>query len=193
MEIRPLIAVLLIGFFYPLWLVTGLIDYLCHRRSDIAKTSGSTESWLHVAQFASLGLALSLAALLAITPLAFTLLAGLVVVHTILSFMDVSYTDGRRYISPLEQHAHGFMDVLPIVGVCLIGVLNWNELQAAPWTLGWKQPPIPKLQCVALIGSYFILAGVPIFEELLRTLTSKVESPPLFDNRPKAKEARRSD
>jgi hypothetical protein len=176
MEIRSLVDALLIGVFYPLWLIAGLIDYICHRRSDIAHSSGSTESWLHVAQFASLGLTLSLAALLAITPLAFTLLAGLVVIHTILSFIDVSYTEGRRYISPLEQHAHGFMDVLPIVGVCLIGVMNWNELQASPWTLKWKQPPIPGLQGVALIGSYFILAGVPIFEELLRTLRSKVES-----------------
>lgn len=192
MEI-PLIAVLLVGVFYPLWLIAGLIDYICHRRSDIAETSGSTESWLHVAQFASLGLTLSLAVLLAITPLTFTLLAILVVVHTILSFMDVSYTEGRRYISPLEQHAHGFMGVLPIVGICLIGVLNWNELQAASWTLDWKQPPIPGWQCVALIGSYFVLAGVPIFEELLRTRTFKGQSQPLVDNRPETKEARTSD
>jgi len=55
------------------------------------------------------------------------------------------------------------------------------------------KPPIPKLQCAALIGSYFVLAGVPIFEELVRTLTPKVASPPLFDNRPETKEARTSD
>jgi hypothetical protein len=32
-----------------------------------------------------------------------------------LALADVSYTQRRRFISPLEQHVHGYMEVLPVV------------------------------------------------------------------------------
>lgn len=56
-EVRSLLIVLLLVI-YAIWLLAGMVDYLCHRWMDIGGTSGSTESWLHVAQFVALGVAL---------------------------------------------------------------------------------------------------------------------------------------
>ena len=168
MDERSLI-VLLAGLLYALWLAAGLADYLCHRRTDIAATSGVAESWLHFLQFLVLGLGLLLGVLLAITPLVFALIAATVGAHSVLAFFDVSYTQGRRFISSLEQHVHGYMEVLPVVAVCLLAVFNWREVTAAPWILRWKSPPLASAISLALLGSFFVLAGTPIVEELIRT------------------------
>jgi len=173
MDERSLI-VLLASLLYALWLAAGLADYLCHRRTDIAVTSGVAESWLHFLQFLVLGLGLLLGTLLSITPLVLALIAATVGAHSVLAFFDVSYTQGRRFISPLEQHVHGYMDVLPVVAVGLLAVLNWEEVTAAQWILRWKSPPLASATHVALLGSFFVLAGAPIVEELIRT--SKRES-----------------
>jgi hypothetical protein len=66
------------------------------------------------------------------------------------------------------------MDVLPVVAVALLAVLNWEEVTAAQWILRWKSPPLSSATHVALLGSFFVLAGTPIVEELIRT--SKRES-----------------
>jgi len=81
----------------------------------------------------------------------------------------VSYTQGRRFISSLEQHVHGYMEVLPVVAVGLLAVLNWEEVTAAQWILRWKSPPLASATHVALLGSFFVLTGAPIVEELIRT------------------------
>ena len=85
-----------------------------------------------------------------------------------LAFVDVSYTQGRRHISPLEQHVHGYLEVLPIVAVALWVVLAFDELGTAPWALQWDSP-LSRLPRIALLGSFFVLAGTPIVEEWLRT------------------------
>ena len=74
MNERTLITDLLVGVLYGIWLVAGFVDYLCHRGTDIAKTSGAPESRLHVAQFVVLSVGMLLATILAITPLTFTML-----------------------------------------------------------------------------------------------------------------------
>jgi hypothetical protein len=168
MDQRSLI-VLLAGLLYALWLVAGFVDYVCHRRTEIAKTSGAPESWLHLLQFLALGMALLLGTLLAITPLVLVLIAAFVGAHSVLAFRDVAYTQGRRFISPLEQHVHGYMEVLPIVAVGLLIVLSWDEMHASPWTLRWKSPLRSPAEALALLGSFFLLAGTPIVEELIRT------------------------
>ena len=168
-DVRSLLIVLLLVI-YAIWLLAGMVDYLCHRWTDIGGTSGSTESWLHVAQFAALGVALLLTTLLAITPLVFVLILTAVVGHSVLSYIDVSYTQPRRHISPLEQHTHGFLDVLPLIAACLVGVVNWHEVSVGSWSVHSRDPPLRVWPSVLLLGSFLLLAGVPIFEELWRTL-----------------------
>jgi hypothetical protein len=159
-------------FLYALWLVAGLVDYLCHRRTDIAETSGAPESRLHVAQFLVLGQALLVATLLELTPLTLAWLAASVVVHSVLAFRDVAYTQDLRYISPLEQHVHGYLEVIPVVALVLFAVSNWDPMVQMPWTLEWRSAGLSSTALTLLLGSFFVLAGGPVAEELLRTSTN---------------------
>lgn len=117
MSQQALLKALLLWGIYPLWLLAGAGDYLCHRRTDIEHSSGSGESWFHLLQFLTLLVAFGAALLLEQNAVVFGVMVFAVLTHSVLAHMDVSYTDGRRYISPLEQHIHGFMDVLPLVAV----------------------------------------------------------------------------
>ena len=169
MSLRELLVAFLVWVIYPLWLIAGFLDYLFHRKTHIERTSGPTESWLHLAQFASLGIPLLLVAFLAVTPPVIAIVASAIAVHTGLSIADVSYTEGRRHVSALEQHAHAFMVVLPVIATGFVAILNWEDLASGRWIIKPKDEPIPSLSAAMLVGSYFVLAGTPIVEELIRT------------------------
>ena len=170
MELRSHLILLLVYVMYPMWLVVGAVDYLCHRRTRISHTSGVTESSLHVLQFVSLALPLGLALFLQVNALVFTLICGFILAHTILAYVDVRYTLGLRHISALEQQVHGLMDTLPLMALALVGALNWESirqgfagagLQLQQDKLAWPQ--------FAFMLSFLVLSGVPILEEWLRT------------------------
>jgi hypothetical protein len=174
MDIRELLQTLLVWGLYPVWLLAGAVDYLCHRQTDIEHTSGTQESWLHLLQFISLLIAFAAAALMNVSLLVFGIMIALVLAHSVLAHIDVSYTDGRRHISPIEQLVHGFMDVLPLVAVALIGVLHWPEITASPDSPIFSLRP-PDLGRTLLVGSFAVLSGVPIIEELARTYRHRGE------------------
>src|SRR5687767_3001197 len=155
MDLHALLVGFLTAVLYPLWLLAGFYDYICHRRTDIERTSGAAESRYHLAQFASLAVPLVCAALLEVTPLVFTILVLFVLMHTVLGVADVAYTQDRRYISPLEQFVHGFMSVLPVVAVGLVGIIHSSDILSSPWALRPKDAPIPWRQMGLLVGSYF--------------------------------------
>jgi hypothetical protein len=169
MSLEALLENLLWWGIYPLWLLAGAGDYLCHRRTDIEHTSGSAESWFHLLQFLTLLAALAAGAFLETNALVFGFMIVAILAHTVLAHLDVSYTDGQRYISPFEQLVHGFMDVLPLVAVSIFGVLHWQEiatgLNGAPFSLVRQDE-----SRLWLLASFIVLAGVPIMEELVRTL-----------------------
>lgn len=169
----------LIGFLayvlYPVWLVAGAADYLCHRRTRIEATSGSKESWFHVTQWLTIVVIVGVAALFDISRLALMLMFLAAAVHTALSYLDVSYTDNRRHISPFEQHVHAFMVVLPLVGVALLAILFWSD--GSIWGLSWKQPALGSVERWLLLGSVVLLTGAPVVEELVRTYRRKEYAP----------------
>lgn len=169
MNVPELLQALLLWGFYPAWLIAGAGDYLCHRKTDIEHTSGTKESWLHLLQFATLLVAFAAAVLLKLNAIVYALIVALVTAHTVLAHWDVSYTEGRRHISPLEQHVHGFMEVLPLVATALVGVLHWPEITASAGSPMFSLRAPLDLGRVLLVGSFALLAGVPILEELART------------------------
>jgi hypothetical protein len=118
------------------------------------------ESLLHVAQFAALLVFLLAVMLIEADYVALMVAAAAVVSHTTLAVIDVSYTDGRRRISPFEQWVHGYMDVLPLVALALIVILRWGD----------NGLPLGPRATLTMLGSYVFLAGIPIAEELLRTI-----------------------
>jgi hypothetical protein len=168
MALRTLLGEFLSWVVYPLWLLAGAGDYFSHRLTDIEHTSGSRESWFHLAQFVSIAVIFCSAVLLEITAGVLAIMVVALIVHTALSLTDVSYTLGRRHISAFEQHVHSFMDVLPFMAVCLLALMHWDAL-ASGAMLRWKDDPLTSTQIGLLLGSFFVLAGGPIVEEWFRT------------------------
>jgi hypothetical protein len=167
MDARALGLNFLAWVLYPLWLAAGAADYLCHRRTHIEHTSGVVESWLHIAQFISIGALLALATLFSITTMVWVCLLALALVHSALSFLDVAYSEKRRRISPTEQLMHGFLNVIPLIAVGWLGVLNWplsSRAASGPW---FESTPM------MLLVSFGALAGAPILEEFVRTLRAR--------------------
>jgi hypothetical protein len=165
---RDTIYQLIAYLFYPLWLAGGGVDYLCHRRSAIERTSGFHESLYHLAQFITIAAIVICIALFAGSLAIFAVLVGTVLLHTLLSYFDVRFTERRRYISPLEQHAHAAMDILPIVVVALVIVLEWHSA-AFTWAVRLRSPMLEPAQLVIVIGTIVVGAGAPVLEELWRT------------------------
>lgn len=170
MDLRTALLGLLIWVLYPLWLLAGAADYFCHRGTDIERNSGAIESWLHFAQFACIGIALVLAVSFEITWPVWLLMFIAVAAHSALSFLDVRYTTGRRYISPFEQQVHGYLEVIPVIAVCLIGTLHWPQSQARTGSSAFVlNGAFITGKAGVLLLSFAVLAGVLVLEELIRT------------------------
>lgn len=169
MAVVPALSTLLLWVIYPIWLIAGAVDWLCHRATHIETTSGTAESWLHFAQFLSLGAFLAAALLLPYDALALATTLAAVLVHTLLSYIDVRFTLGRRHISALEQHVHGFLDVLPWVAWALWIVMNLHggPAHANAWHMDARGT-------LLMLGSYAVLAGAPVLVELRRTLRTRM-------------------
>ena len=176
MQLRVLLGGFLGWVLYPLWLIGGAVDYVCHRRTDIQHTSGIRDSWLHVAQFATMAVFFASAILLQITMPVIITLVALVLTHTVLSFIDVSYTLGRRHISTSEQHAHGLLNVVPLIAVGLLAILNWETLLSLSTdpVIRLKDEPLTATHVAMLLGSFTVLAGGPVLEEWLRTYRARL-------------------
>lgn len=124
---------------YLVWLLAGSVDFLLHRRSDLAHTSGLAESSLHGIQLGLLGLAVL--AWLAFAPgLGLTLVLGaLVLAHALVGYADTRVAWPRRSITPLEQHVHSILDLAPWIA---LGCIVWGQGGQARGN-GWGLQPDP--------------------------------------------------
>ncbi len=172
---RALQRVLLYGIL-PLWTIPGFVDYLLHRKSDIEHTSGTHESMLHALQMTTIGIPTLMALLLEVNAGTVAAMIGGVALHEALTLWDIAYAEPLRRPSPSEQHAHSFLEVVPLMA--LTSMLSLHPAQTAAlfgrgttrraWALKLKAPPLSRRYIAgifALIGS---LLFAPYTEELVR-------------------------
>lgn len=158
----------------PLWIAAGLADYLCHRATSIETTSGTKESALHLAQFALVGIPVTLALFLDINAGYFVLAAVFLLLHHAVAAVDLVYANPRRHIAPREQMIHSFLEIMPLTAIFLLAVLYWPQVLA----LVGKGPETaifsPKIRLLPLafiattLAGAFFLNFVPYVEELWR-------------------------
>ncbi len=162
----------------PLWLVVGLADYFLHRRTKIEENAGTKESVLHALQLGEAGIPVLLGLLFDINALVIAVMLVALVVHEATALWDVTYAHTRRYIGPLEQHLHSFLEVLPIMAVSFVTILYWNQFAAL---FGWgpeeprfefraKADPVPTGYLVALFSFIAVFIVLPYGEELWRCI-----------------------
>lgn len=165
---------------FPLWLLSGFGDYLFHARTDIAHTSGTHESALHLLQTAEIGIPL-LAFLFfqANAPVLLLMIAG-VAAHAFTSWRDLRYAAQLRYIPPGEQYVHAFLNVLPWVALALVLVLHWPAVAslfdpsvASDWVPRPRRPGFDGAIVFAVLASSALLGLLPGVLEFIRTLSAR--------------------
>jgi hypothetical protein len=168
------------GFVLPIWIGAGLADWWCHRRTDIEHTAGAEESMIHAAMMLEGGLPTMLglfcevnAGVLAIT---YTILG----LHELTAIWDVAYADGRREVTPTEQHIHGFLERVPLVAAVLLTVLHWDQARSVfrrgdqpEWQLRPKRRNLSRRYRVGMLTAVGSLVAAPYAEELLRCLKTR--------------------
>ena len=170
----------LMYFLLPLWLLAGFSDYLCHRASKIATTSGTKESLIHLLLLAEVGIPIFLALQFEINALVIAIMLMFYFTHEATAIWDVSYAHTRREITPIEQHVHSYLAMLPLMGLLIVVLLHWGQFLAlfglgselARFAFVDKSPPISWNYSIAIISAVILFEVLPYLEELWRCMRS---------------------
>ncbi|WP_346766424.1 diguanylate cyclase, partial [Streptomyces sp. CB01881] len=111
----------------PLWFAPAVADGAMHRRTRIEDTRGLRESQIHALMMAEAGAPVVLGLTSGINPVPATV-AGADLVHGATAVWDVSPATGEREITPIEQHVHSFLEVLPLTAVAFTTCLRWDQV-----------------------------------------------------------------
>jgi hypothetical protein len=165
----------------PLWAGAGFADWLCHRRTSIETTAGTKESAIHALMMTEAGVPTLLglffevdAGVLAVTLSAFAL-------HQATAIWDVAYADGRRRITPTEQHVHGLLEQVPAMATAFLCALHWDQATAllrgrhrrAAFRLTRKRGVLSTRYRAGLLAAVGGLVIAPYAEELQRCRRAK--------------------
>jgi hypothetical protein len=162
-------------FVVPIWLAAGLADWGFHRASRIEDTAGLKESILHLLMMLETGAPVLAALLLEIDPPILSLMFAAFFLHEATAMWDVSYAVRRRNVSPLEQHAHSFLELTPLLALTLVSLMHWPQLKALaglrteavkPFRL--KRKPLSKAYVGGALGAMTLFEALPYAEEAVR-------------------------
>jgi hypothetical protein len=103
------------------------------------------------------------------------LMIGAFFVHEATALWDVSYAVTRRKVTPIEQHIHSFLEMLPLMAVSFISVLHWQKLlelfgmtNERDMTIRLKRGPLPKTYIATTLTAVVVFELLPYLEELWR-------------------------
>ncbi|MDQ2079844.1 diguanylate cyclase [Xanthobacteraceae bacterium Astr-EGSB] len=179
MDVAELTRNIMMFFILPLWLMAGFADYLCHRAADIESTSGPKESVLHLAQFGEMAVPILAALFLDINSLVILVMIVCFLLHEVTALWDVSYAVSTREVTPIEQHVHSFLEMLPLMGLVMVVVLHWDQfialfgLASPRFDITLKQPPLPWAYTTIMLALVLLFEVLPYLEELARGLRQK--------------------
>jgi hypothetical protein len=160
----------------PSWLVVGLIDWYCHRKSKIELTTGVRESIIHLALSLEAATAILSAMLFEINAMVLTIIVTAFIAHEITTNIDVHIAFPARTFTTTEQRIHDFLTAIPFAAVCLILATHIDQVGAifgfggssADWGRRWKSPPLPMAYLIAWNAAALALNIGPYTEELIR-------------------------
>lgn len=171
----------LMYFVLPLWLVAGFADYLCHRATRIATTSGTKEALIHLLMLAEVGIPIAMALHFEVNALVIAVMIFFYVVHEATAIWDVVYASRHREVTPIEQHVHNYLGLLPLLALLIVVLLHWGQFQALfglgtevpRFGLVEKDPPVTWQYTVGIIAAVMLLAVLPYLEELWRCVRAE--------------------
>jgi len=165
----------------PVWVGAGFADWLCHRRTSIETTAGTEESVIHALMMSEAGVP-------ALLGLFFEVNAGVIAttlaalgLHEATAVWDVAYADGRRRVTPTEQHVHGLLEQVPTMATAFLVALHWDQARAL-FGIGDEQPvlrlerkrrPLSRRYRLGLLATLSGLVVAPYGEELWRCVRTQ--------------------
>ncbi len=163
-------------FALPLWMFMGFADYLCHRATQIERTSGLKESLLHSLMLVEMGIPVVLCLYFEVTPLVILLMVAVFFIHEATALWDIAYAQDKRTIWLVETHIHSYLGVLPFMMGSFVICLNWPQflalfgLGAEPprFELIWKAVQFPFWYHVGMNALLVALLVIPYAEEAWR-------------------------
>lgn len=138
-DVAEITRYFLLKFVLPAWLAAGIADWACHRASSIETTSGPKESLIHLLMLTEAAVPVLAGMFLEITSPVLALMIASVLLHDATALWDVSFAVERREVTPIEQHVHSYLEMIPVMAVSFIAVLHWPQL-CALLGIGRKQP-----------------------------------------------------
>jgi hypothetical protein len=156
--------------------ITGLLDWYCHRRTRIEKTAGTHESMIHTFMMAETSIPVMMGLFLDVNALVLAMMITAFFVHEATALWDVAYAEGRREVTPNEQHIHSFLEVIPFMAVSFMICLHWKQFRAlmgvgkepVRFNLRLKKQPLSPRYVSMLLSSLGATVGLPYAEEFWR-------------------------
>jgi hypothetical protein len=174
-DTNTLVRRFIMYFIVPLWHAAGLADWLCHRRTAIEKTTGLKESLIHLLMLGEMGVPVLACLLLEINAPVLAMMIAAFFAHEATAMWDVSYAVTRRKVTPIEQHVHSFLEMLPLMATSFIIVLHWPKFLELLGLVGkrdmrirLKREPLPVAYTVVALGAVVLLEMLPYLEEVRR-------------------------
>ncbi|MDF3153829.1 diguanylate cyclase [Mesorhizobium sp. XAP10] len=171
-------VLILMYFLLPVWLVAGFADWLCHRASHIDSTTGAKESLIHLLMFAEVGVPLLAAMFLEVNALVIAVMIVTFFIHEATAMWDVRYATTARRVTPIEQHVHSFLEMIPLMGLVSVVSLHWTQFLAlfgagpetARFDIVWKSQQLPLIYIVCVMAVIVLFELLPYVEEFVRGL-----------------------
>lgn len=160
---------------YLLWLCAGLFDFLCHRRTDLPRTSGVAESSLHLVQLALIGAAVVFGLLFETGRTVAAVLLALVAAHAVVGYMDTRVAFRRRTLLPVEQHLHSVLDMAPIIALAWLVAATWPAAVSGGWDLAVREPALDLSLWVAVLLPALMLCCWPAVLEFRAAWARRTE------------------
>lgn len=167
MNTESLLVALLVWGAFPLWLIAGGADWLCHRASLIHRTSGVRESAMHLVMFAQIALPIVAALFLRLNALLLVICCVAVLAHMATTLLDTSYSQPRRHISPIEQQVHSYLEMLPLFALAIVLVIHAGEWRDPEWRFAVRETPLPTVAVLSTLLALLVTALL-IGEEIWR-------------------------
>lgn len=164
----------LLYFVLPSWMAAGIADCACHFAADVPNTTGPKESLIHLLMLAEVGLPIVAGLFLEITSPILALMIASWFLHDTTALWDVHYAVTAREVTPVEQHVHSFLEMLPLMAIGFVGVLYWPNLagllgiggRRPDWSIRLKRDKLPRHYAPIVLGLTVLLEWLPYLTEL---------------------------
>lgn len=103
-EFEDITRSFVVNVILPVWLAAGVADWVCHRRTQIERTTGPKESLIHLGMLTEAAIPVLCGMFLEVTSPVRALAIAAALLHDATALWDVSYAATRREVTPIEQH-----------------------------------------------------------------------------------------